>query len=373
MAGSNANAGTSATSPKQNLSGINVNNLPAGSRLLFARGGAWTGFNVQLRNLNTTADSPMVFDAYTPGWGGTALPWLKAGGANFAFQFGTWNDTANDGGYVIRNLRLDGLNVAGTWGVHLRNNVHHVTLENLDISNFALGIHSGNDTSPGITDLVIRNNNVHHNFEMGMLGDANGVLIEGNTFAYNNASGSNFDHAIYLSGHGRNAVLRNNTFTNNSAVNGVCTGGNVTIHGQWDGLLIEGNTITQAASTGSCWGFSITPGYSTAEWFRNAIVRNNTITNLGLCAICAISAPGIVISSNKIINDTSIGQIAIMISTPGDSADAASDTPSITGNVVCTRSPVSSSLPVMASVLGAVVSGTVYRTGADATTGACAR
>lgn len=340
---------------------------------MFARGGAWTNFNIQLRNLNATPTTPLVFDSYVPSWGGTALPWLKAGGANYAFEFGTWNDTVNDGGYTIRNLKLDGLGAAGSWGVHLRNNVRNVTLENLDISNFALGIHSGNDSSPGITDLVIRNSNVHHNFEMGMLGDANGMLIEGNTFAYNNATGSNFDHAIYMSGHGRDAVLRSNTFTNNSAVNGICTGGNVTIHGQWDGILIEGNTISQAAATGSCWGFSITPGYSTAEYFNNVVVRNNTIMNLGLCTICAISAPGVVISANKIINDTSTAnQTNIMVSAPGSSGDAASTGATLSNNVFCSSTASTLSAPIVA-VTGSVVSGTVVRLGADSRTGTCTR
>ena len=40
MAGSNANPG-SAAAPKQNLSGFNLDALPAGTTLLFKRGGAW--------------------------------------------------------------------------------------------------------------------------------------------------------------------------------------------------------------------------------------------------------------------------------------------------------------------------------------------
>jgi hypothetical protein len=114
------------------------------------------------------------------------------------------------------------------------------------------------NTGPiGNTALLIRNNDIHHNSEMGILGDAIDMVIEGNSLANNNPSGSAFQHALYLAGHGRNGVVRNNTFRNNSVVNGVCTGGNLTVHGQWVGLLVEGNTIRQDASQGGCYGISI--------------------------------------------------------------------------------------------------------------------
>ena len=372
VAGKNSNAGTNPAAPKQNLNGFDLNALPAGTQLLFARGGVWTGFSAIVRNLNATPTQPIVFDSYAPAWGGTERPWLQATNFIVAFQLGQHGDVENDGGYTIRNLKLDGVGKAD-WGVWLRTEVRNVTLDNLEITGFQIGVHSQSTGASGNTFLTLRNSNIHHNSGMGFLGDAFDLLIEGNTFANNNVSGSTFNHAIYLSGQGRNGVLRNNTFTHNSVADGMCRGGNVTVHGQWDGLLIEGNTITQTASSEGCWGFSVTPGYAnSAEWFRNTVVRNNTITNLGGCAVCVISAPGVVIQGNRIFNNQA-AQIAVTVSSPGESSDDAGLSPTVRDNTVCFTQPNTSSAPVAVRVAGGLVSGTVYRTGAEATTGACAQ
>lgn len=324
--GDDANAGTSADAPKRRISAVDVNGLPAGARVLFARGGAWTDFRVMLKNLNATPAAPIVFDSYAPAWGGTAAPWLKV--AQFVgFEFGHFNDTDNDGGYLVRNLKLDGEGVA-QWGVWLRTTTRHVTLENLDISGFDIGLHVVNEGATGNTAFTLRNSRVHHNRGMGLLGAANDALIEGNTFEANNFSGSAFNHAIYLgssSSESRNISVRGNTFRNNSVVSGRCTGGNVTVHGRFDGLLFEGNTILQDASDGGCYGFSIGPAYDSSEWFRNTVVRGNTIVNLGNCAICAASAPGIVIENNLVVNTQASYHAAVLIPVftpgPGDAAD----------------------------------------------------
>lgn len=320
IAGSNANPGTQAA-PKQTLSGIDVNTLAAGTRLLFAQGGAWNNVNLQLRNLNVTTEQPLTFDSYATAWGQSVRPWIRAGGSFYAFQFGTYGDTENDGGYVVRNLRLDGVDGATAWGFHLRNNVHHVLLENLEIHGFEIGIHSGG----GVSALTVRNNLVHMNAEMGMLGYADDLVVEGNTFRFNNFSGSPFNHGVYLSGGARNGLVRNNTFAGNSTVNGVCSGGNLTVHGQWDGLVVEGNTITQTASNGGCYGISINSAYDTAEYFRRLVVRGNVLHNVGGCSICLTSAPGALVENNLIVNTQAAYQAAILIPDrtpgPGDDVD----------------------------------------------------
>lgn len=358
--GDNANAGTSASAPKQNLTGFNVNTLPAGAAVRFKAGGKWAG-NLQVRNLNATPTQPLIFEPYGTG------PAPTLGG----FDFGMYQDTAMDGGYTLRGLKLDGGNGTG-YGVFLHMGTRNVVLDGVEITGFELGIHSQQTTGADNVGLVVRNSNIHHNSGMGMLGDAVDMVLEGNTFASNNFSGSIFNHAIYLSGKGRNGIVRNNTFTGNSAVNGVCQGGNVTVHGQWDGLLIEGNTIAQQASTEGCWGFSITPGYAgSPEWFRNVVVRNNTITNLGGCSVCVTSAPGIVIERNRVFNNQA-SQLALVVSPPSESTDDAGVGPVLRDNVVCFTQPNANSGPVAVRVAGGSESGTVYRIGADATTGACA-
>ncbi len=385
--GNNANAGTSAAAPKRTLAGLDVNTLAAGSQLLFARGGAWASFSLQLHNLNATAASPLVFDAYTPPGGGTARPMLSPGGNFFVFQTSLFGATEDTGGYVLRNLKLDGGGSHG-WGIHLRNRSHDILLDNLEITGFEIALHSQNESPIG--NVTLRNSLIHHNSEMGMLGEADNLTLEGNTFEANNFSGSGFNHAIYLGGSARNGAIRNNTFTNNSVCTrapcadgnpvdpNVCRGGNVTVHGQWDGMVIEGNTIQQVASVGSCYGFSITPGYTSAEFFRNFRVRNNTVINLGGCAICAGASVGPIIENNLLINRNNSWMSGVVlganVGTPGAGGDDVDNGAMVRNNTMCSTYFSGGSQLVAANITGTYTqTGNVLRTGADASTGPCAR
>jgi hypothetical protein len=293
-----------------------VNTLPAGSRILFARGGSWTAFNLYVYNRNATTDQPLVFDSYASSWDVTTPPLLQTS-TDVAFRFGgSLNDTVSDGGYVLRNVKLDGLGTA-EFGVFASNRVHDLQVDSVEITRHGIGFYSQNtgtaapsidrpsEAVHGNVNITLRNSLITRNYRMGLLGDADGFFIENNRFVANNDSGSNFNHAIYLSGFGRNGQIRNNTFTNNSAVNGECLGGNVTVHGKWNGLLIEGNTMTQQSSAMSCYGISINGGYDTPEWFGQVVVRGNVIVNLGGCSICVTSSPGIVIENNLVVNNLS--------------------------------------------------------------------
>ena len=191
--------------------------------------------------------------------------------------------------------------------------------------------------------------------------------------ANNNPSGGGFEHGFYLAG-GRNTIVRNNTFANNSAPNGVCNGGNLTVHGVADGLLVENNRIEQSASEAGCYGISITAGYGSAEAFRNVVVRNNTIINVGLCSVCLSAAPGALVESNKIFdNKAGTNQRAVLIpATAAGAGDAADGDAIIRNNVVCFNTPGTDAAVVQAPSAGSVI-GNAYQTGAGATTGSCAR
>jgi len=256
------------------------------------------------------------------------------------------------------------------WGFFLMGATRNIVIENNEITGFQIAAHFQNMGS-GNDGLVIRNNNIHHNREMGMLGDANNIVIEGNTIADNNFSGSGFNHGLYLGGHARNGIVRNNRFINNSAVNGVCQGGNLTVHGQWDGLLIEGNTISQVASTYGCWGISITDGYSLPEFFRNVVLRGNIITNVEL-GIASRGAPGILIDANRIRSNQSQLPSAIVVAPPNGADDDPGVNPVVRNNIVCFTAPNTNQQPVRILVAGGTQTGTIYQSGAAAITGACA-
>lgn len=427
--GSNSNPGTAPASPRFDLTGLNVNSLPAGTQLHFARGGVWDNFSLQLCNLNVTPTQPLVVDAYSPSWGGTARPWLKsAQTAAYAFEFGEFRQPNNPlsahGGYVVRNLKLDGqqtrYNSAPAYqgrAFAVRGWARDISLDNLEITGFAFAMISaqtyveGRGVTEPIVNVVLRNSHIHRNIAMGFLGEAQGLEISGNTFEANNIAPyrsngpgaeddeyiSTFNHAIYLSGHGRNAVLRNNRFINNSVTDqtddGVrqCMGGNVTAHGQWDGLLIEGNTITQELSNGSCLGFSITPGgYGTAEYFRGLVLRNNTVVNLGGNAISVGVATNPLIENNLLINlhNRWMGGVGLgaHVSTRGQYGNDIDDGATVRNNTYCTTYGPSNgqmgnvflsiatergtSNPLATNV---TQSDNVTRTGPEASTGPCAR
>jgi len=366
VAGSNANPGTLAA-PKQNLNGTNINALAAGTQLLFARGGVWTNVGLVLENMNVSAAAPLVFDAYGTG----PLPWLqRSGSGNNMFHLGgNWNNTSNDGGYVFRNLKFDGTGTAA-WGFWFVHTVRDVVIEDSEITGFGIGINSNDSDAHGVTGVTIRRNHIHRNRAMGMLGHYNNLVFEGNHVQANNFSGSGFDHGTYIGG-GNNITVRNNHYDRNSVVNGVCQGGNMTFHGQIDGLLIEGNRIEQDAAAGGCWLMSITTGYTSAEWFRNAVVRNNKMINGGNNSLVAQAAPGIVVEGNVAINTRPTNQLSFNIGGgvgDGDTQDAnavvrnntACQSGGATGSVVSVNSP------------GAVVTNNVVITGAAATTGVCA-
>lgn len=366
--GNDANPGTEA-SPKRDFRSVPFNTLPAGSQLRFKRGGAWSVPVTRLENPNATPQDPLVFDAYGTG----PAPVLRPQGF-VVIEFGGYQNQTNDGGYYFRSLKLDG-NGASDWGFWLRDNLRNVTLDRLEITGFKIGVHIQSAAPHAVSATRIRQTYIHRNSSMGLLGNMNGGTIEGSLFERNNFSGSGFEHAIYLSG-GSGNTIRNNRFVRNSVVNGVCTGGNVTIHGQNTGLLIEGNTIEQDQATGGCYGFSITPGYTSVEWFRQTVVRGNTVVNVGYCSVCAGAAPGILVENNLAINAMSnfyhVG-VNIPTSVTAGSGDDIDSGAVVRNNVTCLAQPASGSDTVKVSGAGAVVTSNVLRTGAEAATGPCVR
>jgi hypothetical protein len=366
--GANGNPGTKAK-PKRDFSSIDLNDLAAGQRLLLKRGGAWSMRMIRLENPNVTVKAPLVIDA----WGEGKPPLWRAVGFN-GVEFGGHRPAPEPmGGYTLRNLKIDGLGSSG-WGLFLRGSVRAVTLEDVEITGFKIAIHSQNQGSAVNSGVTLRRVNVNRNSEMGMLGDADDLLIEDSRFEANNYSGSNFNHGIYLGGRGRNAVVRNTVFVRNSVVNGQCTGGNLTVHGQWDGLVIENNTVLQDAAVGTCYGLVVNGGYSSQEWFRKLVVRGNRIVNVGGCGICLTSAPQAVVESNVVINDQATYQVGVLIpSSPYDGGDAPDEGAVVRNNVVCFSRPGEGSSAARVKGANASESGTVYLTGAAASKGACTR
>ncbi len=373
VVGNNANPG-SMSAPKRDLSGINVNTLPAGTRLRFARGGAWTWTNMRLENPLTSEASPLSFEAFGEG----PRPLFNAPNiGSGAIDFGDYPNTSNDGGYVFRGLKFDGQG-SSAHAFFLIHNMHHVTIEDCELTGFYIAIHVQARAPHGLRNIVIRNNQIVGNSGMGILGQLRDSLIEGNTFGANNVGGSGLDHGTYLSGaegvSGMNVTLRNNLYLRNSVVNGICTGGNMTFHGQMDGVLIEGNTIEQDAAAGGCWLMSITQGHATAEWFRNFVVRGNTLVNGGNTVIAVQSAPGILIEDNRIINTQVAFQTGISVgSNEYPNGDVPDGNAIVRNNIGCYPTPGHQSNLVLVIAPNSTVTNNVSYSGAAGATGPCMR
>jgi hypothetical protein len=305
--GSNSNPGT-LEAPKQNLAGVNVNTLPAGTRLLFARGGAWTHGNLRIANPNARADAPIVFDAYGSG----PPPLITTTSGHASFEFGlNFSDTTAHEGYVFRNLTLRGPGgTTESWGFWLKGNVSHVTVENIDISGYYIAI---NCQAGGLNRFVtLRNNHIHENRGMGILGHLNDSLIEGNLFTTPTTTG--FVHQIYLSNGNRNTVRGNRLIYDR-----LCTGGHITAHGLIDRLTIEDNFIQCPDATEGSWGISLSPYYTnddSAQGFTNLIVRRNYLENVGNTAIAITAAPGVVVEDNITRLTVDRYQSSVMVGSP---------------------------------------------------------
>ncbi len=361
--GKDSNPGTEAA-PKRSLSSVDLDRLPAGTQLLFKRGGAWSGVSASLYNLNATPESPIVFDAYGSG----PAPVLGMVGMGFGFSTG-YGQTRPAGGYVLRNLVLDGGRQTQS-GITASKMAQHLTIENVTIRRFMFGLLLHDFT---VSKLTLRNSVVRDNVQHGLLGGGNDWTIEGNTFEGNGDARPPSTHALYFSasGNNRNLVVRNNTFRNNSQRGGACASGNLTVHGTITGALIEGNRIESSNYVPGCRGISITAGYPGVEYMRNFVVRGNTVRNSGAC-IAFNAAPGIVIEGNRCMDHTA--NAFALIENPRNDSGGGDDEDGgavIRNNIICGTSAAETGL-ISGVRSAAALAGNVVRARGDARTGACA-
>lgn len=326
VSGNDANAGTSPSAPWKSCAKVSArfSALAAGDHVLFARGSAQSACKLYfLSNLNSRAANPIVIGAYTPFWttAGTGAPILNGPDSMFTLSLVNSGNSTHDEGYIVQDLHFVGTGVNSKLAaIIMSNDVKYVTIQRVEIEQFALGIQcnggTGNSLAPGsdgITEhIIIRNSNIHNNRGMGILSGCGDTLIENNTLD-NNGVGL-LDHHIYLSSSAvvgveqtvKQVVIRGNTLTNNSpyasdtAVSptpGLCGAVAIVVHGLQDGLVIENNMISEPTvpASGSCWGISVdSGGYDHTEGFLNVAIRGNTIVNYALgigvdmCDTCVI-------------------------------------------------------------------------------------
>jgi hypothetical protein len=324
--GSAANDGLSAATPKQLWS-----QLPArkgGDRILFAKGGSWTDASMGIYVATASPSMPVVWDSYSPPWGGAAKPILtEARALRYLFNFDDAGQKFADGGYVIRNLDLRGggvmgVSTGGQAAVFTYWAVNDLLMENLEISGFKLGVYTAHlpkDLVKGWENyrITLRNSYVHDNSVASFLGGAADLVIENNILDYNGSTPI-FDHDIYLSSAAR-AIIRGNTITR-SVLDGLgkCTGSVIVVHGAVDGLLIENNKIVQPpGSKPTCYGIEISGGYTDdkgPEYFHDVVIRGNTVVDVGYIGIGARGCTRCAIEDNAVVWTAAGGNQGISMS-----------------------------------------------------------
>ena len=330
VAGSGANDGLSATMPKQTWAQLPTPRK-GGDNVLFAKGGSWINASMNIFVPSASATNPVTWDSYAPPWGGSAKPILiESRAGTYLFNFSDAGERVADGGYAIRNLDLRGGGVfggpaGGQAGVFLYFAVNDVLMENLEISGFKLGVYSAH--APKLTNgwenyrITLRNSYLHDNTAASWLGGATDLLIENNVLDHN-GSAPTLDHDLYLDSAAR-AVVRNNTITRTVLdSNGKCSGSVIVVHGNVDGLTIEGNKITQpSGSVPQCFGIDVSGGFddsSPGEYFHDVVIRNNAVVNVGFVGIGARNCARCMIENNALVWTGKGGEqaISMYVNTP---------------------------------------------------------
>ena len=283
--------------------------ISGGDSVLLCRGGQFPITKGKgVNNLNCSVEAPCTLSDY--GDATKAKPSIISSDSTAALKFyGNINPAKNGGGYVIKNLNL--LSTTGTGnGVFLYVGVHDMLLENLHIQGFRLGVQLA---GTNIHKITLKNSTVINNVGQGVLGGCTDCLYENNYFQNNGATV--YHHNIYLSSGSdetsitKNMVVRGNTLYQSALDDeGKCGGVSLVAHGRFEGLTIENNLIKEdvGAVKGTCYGISVDPGYGYDEYFKDVVIRGNTLLNVGGNAIGCASCDGALIENNTIIDEGSV-------------------------------------------------------------------
>jgi len=337
VAGSNANIGTSAAAPKQNLTGFQYPQ-GTGHAFRFARGGSFA--NAYIDAPAGDAPDSIVFESYLPTWCSGACASRKPILSARIKSNGLGDDLIRfwfKRGVTVRDLELRGIDGAG-YGVMVQGS-RDILLDNLTIGNFAIAVYTVYGHTGTVTErITLRNSSIVRNKAQGFLGSAKDLLLENNRFEGNGRDNATRDHNIYLSSSSfvvPGVVVRGNTLTRNAGHDGVaCNSVALVAHGHLPDLTIENNTIVEEASRGACWGIAVN-GVTTSkveQRFPGLVIRGNTVRleGDGGVGITCSSCPGAVIENNIVVRSggsTSFTGVQVPSGAPnlarGDLADDA--------------------------------------------------
>lgn len=397
MPGDDNNAGTSPATAWRSIDKLNtrVEELKAGDRVLFARGASFKNATITVFIPQSNRNKPVVFESFTPPWpSGNARPILEARPERGVFDFSDSGDPDHDEGYVVRGLELRGLAHAGT-GIFIYNDVDHITLEDLRITGFAIGMQcsGGNKPGPGGGKdhnefIVLRNSLVKDNSSQGILSLCHHLVVENNVFDDNGYERPRLDHNVYIEG-GDHIVVRGNSLVNNGRHDRArpsCDSVSMVVHGTVHDLVIDNNFIGESNASDGCWGLTVDVinNNDSRDGFYDVVVSGNRIVNVGGigigmvgCQRCFIERNQIVWSGAPRLNRMDRVGIAVpdhdTVAHPSD-GDIASDQIVIRNNSIYLASATQASAGIRSADHGqghAVVSNLIYFDGASNASAQC--
>ena len=299
------------------------NKMFAGDSVLFCRGGVFpVTVDARIYNSKCGATQPCTLGSY--GDESLPKPVLSATDQN-GLYFTEGGNADPDGGYTVRDLSIVSEQYTKKNGLVFYNDVDDVTLDGLHIEGFRIGVYSAGANTPsaganGSNDrFVLKNSVIINNSSQGFHGGCQDCVIENNTFENNGFGQKILDHNIYLAWSksiAKGVTIKNNTLYKSTRIGGKCQGVSLVVHGKFEDLVIENNTVKEDVGkvTGYCWGISVDPGYSKKEEaFYNVIIRNNTLINVGNVAIGCASCEGVNIENNTIIDEGNVLKYGIHV------------------------------------------------------------
>ena len=311
--GDDNNAGTSAANPWRSIAKLNtrVEGLSAGDRILFARGASFTDASIPVYIPRSNRHKPVVFESYAPSWGVNApKPILTTAKDKDGFSFADGGNADHDEGYVVRGLDLRGTAGTGS-GIFIFNDVDYVTLEDMSLTGFALGVQcsGANTPEPGAKGwnayIALRNSRIANNASQGILTKCSEMSVENNVFDDNGYERAMLDHNVYIEG-GEHVVFRGNAIINNGRHDRValkCQSVPLVVHGTVRDLVIENNFIGESNAADGCWGLTVdvVNDNDSTDGFQDVVIRGNRIVNVGGLGIGMVGCQRCAIENNHIV------------------------------------------------------------------------
>lgn len=331
--GSDSNDGLTVDTPLATFSKAvgKFNTMPAGSAVLFCKGGDFISYGNRLGNAQCLSDATCELGSYAPTPINyfapspiirAAIPTDPAGSPTPILNFQDGGASNHDEGYVVRDLNLIGYNNKG-FGVFLFNDVDYVTVENVEVQRTGVAVYSAGANAPDVNDpnadwnndfVTLRNSNIHDNSGAGWLGGGEDILLDGNRFINNGFGRKILDHNVYISNIKRGKLIGNYLYKSTN-IDGICHGVSLVGHGVMEDLDISYNVVVEdkgkAAQT--CWGIAVDPGYASEESFDRVTITHNRVVNVGNTAIGAASMTNFEIAFNDIVHDANFATVGVKV------------------------------------------------------------